>query len=170
MGYFEVEELQNENISDYEVQKFILSMIKDEYGYGFTPTYHQDIINMEKYYLEPKNNNFFVAIHHETRKLIGTIGISAYDKNFSFLKKFYNSKTTANISRVFVDKPYRRNGIASALVRWGEKFSAENGYENIYLHTHKTIPGALNFWLSNDYQIVQDTNNKFKTVHMDKKL
>ena len=170
MGYFKVKELQKDNISDYDVQKFLLSMIKEEYGYGFTPTYHHDIVNMEKYYLEPKNNKFFLAIHHNTHKLIGTIGISAYDKDFPILKGLYNPETTASISRVFVDKPYRRNGIASSLVECGEKFCKENGYEKIYLHTHKTVNGALNFWLSNNYRIVEDTDNNFKTVHMDKNL
>lgn len=170
MDYFRVKTLQNEDLSKYDVQKFIFNMINDEYGYGYIPDYHQDIINMEKYYLEPENNNFFMAIHHNTKKIIGTIGISAYDKDFPLLKRFYDTKTTASLSRVFVDKPYRRNGIASALVKCGEKFCKEMGYEKVYLHTHKTVPGALDFWISNNYRIVKDTDNDLKTVHMDKKL
>ena len=145
-------------------------MIRDEYGYGFIPEYHQDIVDMETYYLEPEKNNFFMAIHHKTRELIGTIGIRAYDKNFPFFKNIYNPETTARIWRVFVDKHWRRNGVASTLVHCGEKFCRKNGYKKIYLHTHKTISGSLDFWLSNGYRIVEDTENKLKTVHMDKKI
>ena len=145
-------------------------MIREEYGYGFIPDYHQDIVDMETYYLEPGNNNFFMALHHKTGELIGTIGIRAYDKNFPLFKNIYTPETTASIWRVFVDKPWRRNGVASALVRCGEKFCQEKGYMKIYLHTHKNVPGALDFWLSNGYRIVEDSENKLKTVHMDKKL
>ena len=168
MGYFKVKELQIGHILQYNVQKFLFKMIQDEYGYGFKPDYHQDIVDMETYYLEPGNNNFFMAIHHKTGELIGTIGIRAYDKNFPLFKNVYNPETTASIWRVFVDKPWRRNGVASALVQWGEKFCREKGYMKIYLHTHKTVSGSIDFWLANGYRIVEDTGNHLKTVHMEK--
>lgn len=170
MYYFKVKELQTEQFPLHTVQKFLLNMIRDEFGYGFIPEYHQDIVDLETYYLEPERNNFFLAIHHETREVIGTMGIRAYDKNFPFFKDIYNPETTAGIWRVFVDNPWRRNGVASTLVHWGEKFCRKRGYEKIYLHTHKTISGSLDFWLSNGYRIVEDTGNQLKTVHMDKKI
>ena len=170
MGYFKVKALQKGHILQYNVQKFLLNMIQDEYGYGFIPDFHQDIVDMETYYLKPGNNNFFMALNNKTGELIGTIGIRAYDNNFQFFKNVYSPETTASIWRVFVDKPWRRNGVASTLVSFGEKFCREKGYKKIYLHTHKTVPGSLDFWLSNGYQIVEDTENKLKTVHMDKQL
>ena len=169
MGYFNVKELQNGQLTLYNVQNFLFNMIMEEYGYGYIPEYHGDIIDMEKYYLEPGKNNFFMAQHNTTGELMGTIGIRAYDKKFQ-LKNVYTPETTAGIWRVFVDRTWRRNGVASALVRIGENFCREKGYEKIYLHTHKSVTGALDFWLSNGYQIVEDTGNELKTVHMDKKL
>ena len=41
-------------------------------------------------------------------------------------------------------------------------------YDRLYLHTHKDINGALDFWLSQDYDIILDTNNELKTIHMEK--
>ena len=170
MGYFKVKELRIENFLQYNVQRFLFKMIKNEYGYGFKPDYHQDIMDIESYYVEPENNNFFLAIHHKTGEVIGTIGIRAYDKNFPLFKNVYNPKTTASLWRVFVDKPWRRNGVASTLVRCVENFCRERDYKKIYLHTHKTVTGSLDFWLSNGYRIVEDTGNQLKTVHMEKTL
>lgn len=170
MTYFKVTEIQKEHISPYNVKKFLFNMIQDEYGYGYVPEYHQDIKDLETHYFDPERNNFFLAIHHETGKIIGTIGIRAYDKDFPLFKEVYNSKTTASIWRVFVEKTWRRNGVASTLVRRTEDFCRFKGYEKIYLHTHKTLNGSLDFWLSKGYRIVEDTKNHLKTVHMEKNL
>jgi hypothetical protein len=97
-------------------------MIKAEYGYGFIPEYHQDIIDLEKYYLHPERNKFFLAINPHTGKIIGTLGIRAYDKDFPFFKNVYNSQTTASIWRVFVEKSWRRKKVASNLVQTAENF------------------------------------------------
>lgn len=169
MSNFSLAVLKSEDFPFYHVQKFLFNMIREEYGYGFIPEYHQDIIDMENYYIKPKNNNLFIVKHNITGEIMGTMGIRAYDKNFQ-LKNLYTKETTASIWRVFIHKKWRRNGVATALVRYGEKFCRKNGYKKIYLHTHKSVPGALDFWLYNGYNIVEDTNNNLKTVHMDKIL
>lgn len=170
LSYFQVQFLQKKHISYYDVPKFLLDMIQEEFGYGYIPDYHQDIINMEKYYLNPERNEFLIAIEHETDKLIGTIGIRAYDKDFSMFKDVYRADTTASIWRVFVSKFWRRNGVASTLLSLAENFCRASAYDDIYLHTHKTLPGSLDFWLRKGYAITWDSGNKLETVHMEKKL
>ncbi|MCE5215138.1 MAG: GNAT family N-acetyltransferase [Methanobacterium sp.] len=170
ISYYGAKELQKQDLFRYNVQRFLFSLIDDEFGYGYIADYHQDIIDMESYYIIPDKNNFYVAIDHKTNKIIGSIGIRAYDRDFINFKDVYNPKTTASIWRVFVDRPWRRNGVASALVKLGEEFCQEKEYEKIYLHTQKTVEGSLDFWLSKGYRIVEDTNNNYKTVHMEKKL
>lgn len=152
------------------MREFLFNIIEDEFGYGYIPQYHQDIKYMETYYLKPEKNNFFVAVDHETNKIIGSIGVRAYDRDFKIFKDIYNSDNTASIWRVFVDKKWRRNRVASELVKLAENFSREKDYSKIYLHTQKTVEGSLDFWLSKGYRIVKDTENQLKTVHMEKKI
>lgn len=170
MSYFKVKELLKEHIYPYQVKKFLFNMTREEFGYGYIPEYHHDIIDLEGHYLHPQRNNFFLAVPHKTGKVMGTMGIRSYDKDFPLFKDLYHSETTASLWRVFVDRPWRRNGVASTLVRMGEEFCRKNDYERIYLHTHKNVPGSLDFWLKNGYRIVLDTENHLETVHMEKSL
>ncbi|NYB52124.1 MAG: GNAT family N-acetyltransferase [Methanobacteriaceae archaeon] len=170
MDYFRINELQKADDLQINVKNFLFNMIRDEFGYGFIPEYHQDIKKMGRYYLDPERNTFFLAIHQDTGRIIGTIGVRAYDKDFPLFRDIYNSETTASLWRVFVDKKWRRNGVASSLVRRAEDFCRVKGYDKIYLHTQKTVKGSLDFWISNGYQIVDDTGNQLQTVHMEKKL
>lgn len=162
--------MENNDIIKYKVKDFLFHSIKEEYGYGYIPEYHQDIIKMDKYYVDPSNNIFLLAFLKNSNKLIGTLGIRAYDKDFNDFKGVYDNKTTAGVWRVFIDKKWRRNGLASSLVDMAEYFCRKRSYSQIYLHTHKTVKGSLNFWLSNGYKITLDTGNENGTVHMEKKL
>ena len=56
-----IKELGNNPVEIKNVQKFLFSMIKEEFGYDYVPEWHQDIVNMDEYYVNPKRNNFFVA-------------------------------------------------------------------------------------------------------------
>jgi len=125
---------------------------------------------LEEHYIKPKDSTFFLAIHNKTESLIGTLGIRAYDRDFEIFRDVYGPGDTASICRVFVDKKWRRNGIASAMVNSAEIFSRDSGYSKMYLHTQKFVKGSIDFWLSVGYKIVEDTNNELGTVHMEKGL
>ncbi|MGB4612398.1 MAG: GNAT family N-acetyltransferase, partial [Methanothermobacter thermautotrophicus] len=96
------------------------------------------------------------------------LGLRAYDREFEGLN--YDPETTASLWRVFVDEDHRRMGVASRLVEIAEKEAASLGYQRIYLHTHKYVGGALEFWLSRGYRVTVDTGNELGTVHMEKTL
>jgi GNAT superfamily N-acetyltransferase len=152
------------------VKKFLFFYIKKEYGYGYVPDYHQDICQMKDYYINPHRNIFLVAFQPGKKEVIGTLGIRAYDKNFPILENCYHPLHTASLWRVFVHSKWRRKGVASTLVKKGEEFCKNMGYYNIYLHTHKTVPGSLDFWISQDYKIKIDTDNELGTVHLEKRI
>lgn len=162
-----ISELGNNSNLIGEVQGFLFSQIKKEFGYGYVPEFHQDIKNLKEYYIDPQRNSFFVAFD-ESNNIIATIGIRAYDKSFEEFEGIYSNNTTASIWRLFVDEKYRRCGIASMLFKIAEKFAYKNLYKEIYLHTHKTLDGAIDFWKKMGFKVTIDTNNELQTVHMDK--
>ena len=91
-----IKELSNDPNEIGKVQEFLFKMIKKEFGYDYVPEWHQDIVNMDEYYINPKRNAFFVA-YSEDDEIIGTIGIRAYDKNFEQFKGIYSNETTSSI-------------------------------------------------------------------------
>ena len=153
-----------------DVQKFLFSQIEQEFGYGYVPKWHQDIICLNEYYINPKNNNFFIAFDANTYGIIATIGLRSYDKDFDQFKDIYSKDTTASIWRLFVDKRYRRCGLASKMFNVAENFANQCNYQNIYLHTHKNLNGALNFWMKMGFGVTLDSNDELETVHMDKQI
>lgn len=157
----------NENIE--KVQMFLFEHIKKEFGYGYMPKFHYDIMDLKNTYLLNEKNNFFVATD-SNGEIIGCIGIRGYDKDFEEFKGVYFKDTTASIWRLMVDLKYRRMGIGSKLVKYVERFSKSKNYSNIYLHTQRNLPGALQFWQSQNYSITHDSHNEFTTVHMIKNI
>ena len=132
----EIRPMSNDPNEIVNVQKFLFKMIKKEFGYDYVPEWHQDIVKMDEYYINPKINNFFVA-YGETGEIIATIGIRAYDKDFPEFRQLYSKDTTSSIWRLFVDERFRRCGLASKMFSIAENFANEAGYDKIYLHTHK---------------------------------
>lgn len=165
-----IKELSNNSKQIKEVQEFLFKMIKDEFGYGYVPEWHQDIMNMGEYYISPEKNNFFVAYTEETNELIATIGIRDYDKDFPEFKHLYSNNKTSSIWRLFVDRRCRRCGLASKMFSIAENFAKSKGYKEIYLHTHKTLDGAVDFWKKMGFIVVLDEGNDLQTVHMDKSI
>ncbi|MBQ6512790.1 GNAT family N-acetyltransferase [Methanobrevibacter sp.] len=165
-----IKELSNDSKQIADVQKFLFNMIKIEFGYDYVPEWHQDVMNMKEYYIDPKKNNFFVAYAEETGEIIATIGIRAYDKDFPEFRHLYSKETTSSIWRLFVDRRCRRCGLASKMFSVAESFANAVGYDDIYLHTHKNLDGALTFWTKMGFVVSLDANDELQTVHMDKKI
>ena len=164
-----IKPLGNNSNEINDVQEFLFNMIKKEFGFGYVPKWHQDIVNMEDYYINPERNNFFVA-YCETGEIIATIGIRAYDKDFPEFRHLYSKESTSSIWRLFVDERCRRCGLASKMFSIAENFANDAGYEEIYLHTHKNLDGALEFWTKMGFIVTLDANDELETVHMDKKI
>ena len=164
-----IKELSNNPDEIKKVQVFLFDMIKKEFGYDYVPEWHQDIVNMEDYYINPERNAFFIA-YSENGEIIGTIGIRAYDKDFEKFRHLYSREKTSSIWRLFVDRRYRRCGLASKMFSVAEKFAKENKFNSIYLHTHKTLDGALEFWTKMGFLITLDEEDELETVHMEKHI
>ncbi|RAP52500.1 MAG: GNAT family N-acetyltransferase [Methanosphaera sp. rholeuAM270] len=166
----EIRELKKEDLEKYPIEEFLFKMIKESYDLDYVPEYHYDIKDLNKYYITPNKNNFFVALDADTDSVIGTCAIRGYDRKDQIKNRNYTIENTASIYRLFVEKRYRHNKIATKLVQKIEEFCKEKEYNEIYLHTQKGSYGALPFWLSQKYQIVDDTKDSMGTVHMEKPL
>ena len=164
-----IKELIKDSKEISDVQEFLFKMIKMEFGYDYVPEWHQDIVNMEEYYINPERNNFFVA-YTETGEIVATIGIRSYDKDFPEFRHIYSKESTSSIWRLFVDRRCRRCGLASKMFSVAESFANQVKYDDIYLHTHKNLDGALEFWTKMGFVVVLDSNDELETVHMDKQI
>ena len=165
----EIKQLSDDLQQIQDVQKFLFKMIKLEFGYDYVPEWHQDVVNLKDFYIAPEKNNFFVA-YAETGEIIATIGIRAYDKDFPEFEELYSKDTTSSIWRLFVDRRCRRCGLASKMFSIAENFANKVGYDDIYLHTHKNLDGALKFWTKMGFVVILDAEDDLETVHMDKEI
>lgn len=164
----EITELKDELINKYNVEDFLFRMVKESYDLDYVPEYHYDIKDLRKYYIKPQKNNFYIAIDKDIDEIIGTSGIRGYDRKEIIKDRKYSKEDTASLYRVFVEKKYRHNKIASRLIGKIEDFCERNFYSQIYLHTQKDSYGALPFWLSQNFEIIEDTKDEMGTIHMEK--
>ena len=164
-----IKQLSNNPKEIYDVQNFLFKMIKQEFGYDYVPKWHEDIVKMDEYYINAQRNSFFVA-YHDSGEIIATIGIRSYDKDFPQFRHLYSKETTSSIWRLFVDRRCRRCGLASKMFSIAENFANKQNYDDIYLHTHKTLPGAIEFWKKMGFVVSLDACDELETVHMDKKI
>lgn len=69
-----------------------------------------------------------------------------------------------------VDKDYRRNGLARAMVECMEDFAKKEDYDKIYLHTHRYLDSAIPFWKALGYEVTVEEDDYDETSHMVKNL
>ena len=185
---FTIKQLSDDCDTKIRVRNFLFSQIRSEYGYGYIPSWHKDIIDLNKYYIDCKKNSLkdiidlnkyyidckknslFYVEDSGNGRIIATIAVRQYDKNFMEFQDLYSKESTASIWRLFVDKYYRRCGLATQLYNAVEEFCYENNFNEIYLHTHKNLEAGFSFWKKVGFNVTWDTNNELQTVHMVKNL
>lgn len=159
-----------DDIIKYNVKDFLFKMVKYCYNLDYVAEYHYDIIDLEKYYINPTNSNFVMAIDIDTENVVATCASRNYDRDYNIKNRSYSKDDTASIHRMFVHPKYRHCKIGSKLLRSIEKFCIENNYNQLYLHTYESSYGALSFWQYNDFQITYNTHDEDGTIHMEKVL
>jgi len=151
-----------------EAKIFMLKIIKEDFGYDYNPEWHKDISFMENIYLLNKRSCFFIA--KDEGKIIGTIAARPYDKKYPKFIDLYKADDTLSVWRHYIKKEMRGMGIGSKLFNETENFAKKLGYKKFYLHTQKTIPGSMEYWMSKGFSIIHEEDDQFRTVHMEKKL
>lgn len=151
------------------IAEFALRSIKEVYGREVRKDWDRDLLDFQRFYLETPGNAFFAAYAGD-EEVVGALAVRRYDGRIGILSGFYDVKVTAELCRCFVARHYRRMGVASLLVREAEGFCRASGYRVLYLHTHRHLPGALDFWLSQGFMIRLDEGGSLQTVHLEKAL
>ncbi|MGX7829169.1 GNAT family N-acetyltransferase [Actinokineospora sp. 24-640] len=122
-----------------------------EFGHGYRPQWHADVVDLEGTYLLPARHTLLVAATGD--EVVGTTAVRAQGPasppHPRWLAEHYSGDTTAQLFRVYVRPEHRRHGLARALVEAAVHFIASTpGYDRVYLHTDTRIPGAEPFWRS----------------------
>ncbi|MEV7288957.1 GNAT family N-acetyltransferase [Streptomyces sp. NPDC093252] len=129
----------------------MLDTVYRDFGSGYVPRWHADIIDPAAAYLTPDRHTLLVALDADG-EVIGTGALDSrgplHPPNPAHLAARYPSGPTAQLRRIYVRPGHRRRGIARTLVAALLDFAAGHDYRAVYLHTDPAVPGAEAFWRS----------------------
>ncbi|WP_328727165.1 GNAT family N-acetyltransferase [Streptomyces sp. NBC_00259] len=131
----------------------MLDTVYRDFGTGYVPRWHGDIIDPECFYLAPPRHTLLVAIDERDGAVAATAALDArgpaHPPNPRWLAERYPSGETAQLRRVYVRTEHRRRGLARRLVAELLEFAqADGGYRSVYLHAYPDSPGAMDLWRS----------------------
>ncbi|WP_339830947.1 GNAT family N-acetyltransferase [Paenibacillus sp. FSL R7-0272] len=129
----------------------------------------KDFEQFDEYYMN-RNDTVFVIARSDEAGIIGSIGIVPYDGRIQVIEGRYSAHTAAEIVKCYVDPAYRRYGIGSRLVQELQRIVTKMQYTTLYLHTHRFLPGAVNFWERQGFTFITEEQNEWQIVHMDKPI
>ncbi|MFF3499309.1 GNAT family N-acetyltransferase [Streptomyces sp. NPDC003247] len=130
----------------------MLDTVYHDFGTGYVPRWHGDIIDPAAAYLVPERHTLLVAVD-EDGEVVGTGALDSrgplHPPNPWHVAERYPSGATAQLRRIYVRPAHRRRGIARRLVAELLAFAvADGGYRSVYLHTDPAVEGAEGFWRS----------------------
>ncbi|MFG3261371.1 GNAT family N-acetyltransferase [Streptomyces bobili] len=130
----------------------MLDTVYHDFGTGYVPRWHGDIVDPATAYLAPARHTLLVAVDTE-QQVVGTGALDArgplHPPNPRHVADRYPSGSTAQLRRVYVRPEHRRRGLARRLVADLLAFAAaDGGYRAVYLHTDPSVEGAEAFWRS----------------------
>ncbi|GHF24966.1 GNAT family N-acetyltransferase [Streptomyces fumanus] len=130
----------------------MLDTVYRDFGTGYVPRWHRDIIDLDGAYLAPPRHTLLVAVD-AGGEVVGTGALDsrgpAHPPNPREVAERYPSGVTAQLRRVYVRPEHRRRGLARWMVEELLAFAAaDGGYRAVYLHTDPGVEGAEPFWRS----------------------
>ncbi|MFJ8489935.1 GNAT family N-acetyltransferase [Streptomyces sp. NPDC094038] len=134
-----------------EARAVMLDTVYRDFGTGYVPRWHADIVDPESFYVAPPRHTLLVAVDGADGSVAATAALDArgpaHPPNPRWLAERYPSGTTAQLRRVYVRPEHRRRGLARRLVAGLLDFArADGGYRTAYLHAYAHSPGALGLW------------------------
>ncbi|MFL1542553.1 GNAT family N-acetyltransferase [Pseudomonas sp. O39] len=125
-----------------------------------------DLARFEAVYLHG-DGQFLIA--RAEGRIVAAVGYLPYDGRFPQLN--YQGLKTVEVVRLFVLPSFRRSGLAGELYRVLEAKALAEGVEVVYLHTHPFLPGAIDFWVRQGFEVVDvEADSVWRTTHMQRHL
>ncbi|MDR9879263.1 GNAT family N-acetyltransferase [Pseudomonas allii] len=125
-----------------------------------------DLARFEAIYLHG-DGRFLIA--RDEGQIVAAIGYLPYDGRFPQLN--YQGRKTVEVVRLFVAPGFRRFGLAGQLYRALEALAQADEVEVMYLHTHPFLPGAIEFWVRQGFEVVDvEADPAWRTTHMQRSL
>ncbi|MFF9492449.1 GNAT family N-acetyltransferase [Streptomyces flaveolus] len=131
----------------------MLDTVYRDFGTGYVPRWHGDVIDLDGAYLSPARHTLLVAVDERDGEVVATGALDsrgpAHPPNPRHVAERYPSGVTAQLRRVYVRPEHRRRGLARRIVDELLAFAAaDGGYRAVYLHTDPAVTGAEPFWRS----------------------
>ncbi|MFI9587702.1 GNAT family N-acetyltransferase [Streptomyces sp. NPDC052236] len=131
----------------------MLDAVYRDFGTGYVPCWHRDIIDPAAAYLAPARHALLVATDERDGSVVATAALDsrgpAHPPNPRWLAERFPSGETAQLRRVYVRPEHRRRGLARRLVAELLEFArVDGGYRSVYLHAYASAPGAQELWRS----------------------
>ncbi|MFF7160093.1 GNAT family N-acetyltransferase [Streptomyces sp. NPDC008086] len=153
----------------------MLDTVYHDFGTGYVPRWHADIIDPAAAYLASPRHTLLVALDPRDHGVVATAALDsrgpAHPPNPRDLAERYPCGETAQLRRVYVRPEHRRRGLAGRLVDELLAFAAaDGGYRAVYLHTDPEVPGAEAFWRSRGKVVLDervDADGAFGIVHFE---
>jgi len=125
-----------------------------------------DLAQFEAVYVQG-GGQFLIA--RADGQIVAAVGYRPYDGRFPQLD--YRGCKTVEVVRLYVRPAFRRLGLAGQLYRSLEALAREAGVKVVYLHTHPFLPGAIDFWRRQGFEVVDvEADPLWQTTHMHRLL
>lgn len=159
--------IQSVEVADIpEVLDFVLQARAELFPKLSAAGMPDDLAHFEATYLQG-DGRFLLA--RNDGQIVAAIGYLPYDHRFAQLD--YQGRKTVEVVRLFVLPAFRRFGLAGQLYRALEALAQGDGVEVMYLHTHPFLPGAIDFWVRQGFEVVDvEADPVWQTTHMQRRL
>lgn len=122
-----------------------------------------DLRNFEGTYLS--GCGCMLAALDSDQRVQATIAFRDYDRRFPQLN--FKQRRVVEVVRLFVAPEFRRSGLGGTLLGALTQHAKAQHVEVLYLHTHPFLPGALEFWQANGFDVIErEADPQWQTIHM----